>query len=307
MSRLTLRQLEYLTAIEDAGSFSMAAEKCLVTQSTLSAGIKELETLLGQKLIERGRRGAALTPFGQRAAESARRIFAETDALLAKSESLSAPLSGPLRLGVIPTVAPYLLPRILPGIQEEFPGLELQLHEDMTGRLLEELRRGRLDAALMAFPFDTPGMTQKTLFREEFIVACPKGYAHPPAFEATDLDREKLLLLEDGHCLRDHALLACDIRPQSFQSRRRAFSATSLPTLIQMVGHGFGITLLPEMAARAGSLPPELELVPFSAPAPGRDIGLAWMQRHPKTRDFELLGGTIEKLQNTGKRLIKPA
>jgi LysR family hydrogen peroxide-inducible transcriptional activator len=306
MSRLSLRQLEYLAAIEDTGSFSLAAEKCLVTQSTLSAGIKELETILGQKLIERGPRGAALTPFGRRAAESARKIFAETDDLLARSKSLSAPLSGPLRLGVIPTVAPYLLPRILPGLQKKFPALELQLHEDMTGRLLEELRRGQLDAVLMAFPFDTPGMTQKILFRENFLVACPKDYAHPRAFQARDLDREKLLLLEDGHCLRDHALLACDIRRPQF-SQNRAFSATSLPTLIQMVGHGFGITLLPEMAARAGSLPAGLELIPFSAPAPGRDIGLAWMRGHPKTRDFELLSTAIEKLQKPGKRLIKPA
>lgn len=295
MIRPTLRQMEYLTAIEDTGSFSRAAEKCLVTQSTLSASIKELETILGQKVVERNRRNAALTPFGQRVAESARRIFAETDRIIAQSKSLSAPLSGPLRLGVIPTVAPYLLPAMLPELQKKFPALELQLHEDLTERLLEELRRARLDAALMAFPFDTPGMATKILFRESFFVACPKGYAHPRAYRNSDLDGEKLLLLEDGHCLRDHALLACGVPPSR---QRRSFSATSLPTIIQMVSHGFGITLLPEMAAHTEFLPAGLELTPFEPPAPGREIGLAWMRGHPKSRDFELLGETIEKLQN---------
>lgn len=294
MIRPTLRQLEYLTAIEDTGSFSVAAGKCLVTQSTLSAGIKELESALKQKLVERGRRGASLTPFGMSVAESARRIFAETDRIVARSNALSAPLSGPLRLGVIPTVAPYLLPRILPALRADFPALELQLHEDTTERLLEELRRGRLDAALMAFPFDTPGMARQVLFREDFLVACPPGYPRPRTFGADDLNKEDLLLLEDGHCLRDHALLACNIQKAP---ARRAFSATSLPTLIQMVSHGFGITLLPEMAAGDGLLPAGLELSPFSSPAPGRDIGLAWVRGHPKTRDFELLGEAIEKLQ----------
>lgn len=295
MSRLTLRQLEYLTAIEDTGSFSLAAEKCLVTQSTLSAGIKELESILGQKIVERGSRRAVLSPFGQHVADKARRIFAETDDILAHSRALSAPLSGPLRLGIISTVAPYLLPGILPELQKRFPSLELQLHEDLTDRLIEELRRARLDVALMAFPYDTPGMTQKILFRENFLVACPKGHARPRAYKTADLGGEKLLLLEDGHCLRDHALLACGIQ---LPRQRKSFSATSLPTIIQMVSHGFGVTLLPEMAARGGFLPAGLELTPFESPAPGREIGLTWMQGHPKTRDFTLLGETIEKLQN---------
>ncbi|MCC6597266.1 MAG: hydrogen peroxide-inducible genes activator [Alphaproteobacteria bacterium] len=297
MIRPTLRQLEYLTAIEDTGSFSLAAEHCHVTQSTLSAGIKELETTLNQKMVERGGRGrgVTLTPFGQYTADCARLIFTQTDNILAHSRALAAPLSGPLRLGVIPTIAPYLLPGILPVLQKKFPALELQLHEDLTDRLLEALRRAQLDAVLMAFPFDTPGMTRKHLFHENFLVAAPKGHAHTSPYKTEDLNGEKLLLLEDGHCLRDHALSACGIqRPR----QRKTFSATSLPTIIQMVNHGFGITLLPEMAAKHGFLPDGLTLIPFKSAAPGREIALTWMQDHAKAEDFMLLSETIIQLQN---------
>jgi LysR family hydrogen peroxide-inducible transcriptional activator len=285
MIRPTLRQLEYLIALEDTGSFSRAAEKCLVTQSTLSAGIKELETILGQKVIERGRK-ASLTPFGQQTSDQARKIFTDVDSILARSKSLCLPLSGPLRLGVIPTIAPYLLPRILPGLQKQFPTLELQLHEDLTERLLEQLHQGRLDVILMAFPYDTPGLSQKILFSEDFVVACPKGHKHPKAYKTEDLAGEKLLLLEDGHCLRDHALSACKIR---LPRQRKTFSATSLPTLIQMVASGYGITLLPEMAGKKGALPSNLELIPFKNPKPSREIGLAWPKNSPLAQDASAL------------------
>lgn len=291
MQKPSLRQLEYLTAIEDTGSFSAAADLCLVTQSTLSAGIKELEFILGQKVVERGKRQTTLTAFGQTVADTARTIFRDVDRILEHSKALTAPLTGPLRLGVIPTIAPYLLPKMLPALHKKFPALELQIHEDLTDRLLEKLRQNRLDIVLMAFPYDTPGLEQNILFSEDFMVICPKNKKTPKSYTIDSLSKEKLLLLEDGHCLRDHALSACKIQ---LPRQRKTFSATSLPTLIQMVSHGYGITLLPEMASTDLNLPPSLALVPFKKPRPSRQIGLAWQENSPKARDFELLGRAVQ-------------
>jgi LysR family hydrogen peroxide-inducible transcriptional activator len=294
MHKPTLRQLEYLIALDTAGSFSVAAENCFVTQSTLSAGIKELEDILGQPLVQRGRKTNPLTPLGHKVCEHGKAIFAEVEQILTQSKALSEPLSGPLRLGVIPTIAPYLLPRLLPALQKQYPALELRLHEDLTERLIAQLHQGRLDAVLMAFPYDTPALTQSILFKEDFLVACPKSQPHPQTFTMADLGSEKLLLLEDGHCLRDHALSACKIQ---LPRQRKTFSATSLPTLIQMVAGGYGITLLPEMAAKADTVPASLALVPFENPKPGREIGLCWNRNSPRQRDFILLGQCVKELQ----------
>jgi LysR family hydrogen peroxide-inducible transcriptional activator len=291
MIRPSLRQLSYLIAIDEEGSFSGAAEICAVTQSTLSAGIKELEAILGQKLVIRGRRKTALSPFGLEVAQNARDVLEGTDRIVARAKLMKNPLSGPLRLGIIPTIAPYMLPSILPTLQKHFPALELQLHEDLTGRLLEQLHKGHIDVALMAFPFKTQGMTQKLLFEEKFFIATPAHHT-TQAMDIRDLEPEKLLLLDDGHCLRDHALLACDLQ---LPRRRKAFSATSLPTLIQMVSHGFGITLLPEMACAPDTLPAGVRILPFKGKhTPRRQIGLCWRQGDPRSKDYETLGETIK-------------
>ena len=292
MIRPSLRQLSYLIAIHEHGSFLAAAEECAVTQSTLSAGIKELESILGQPLVNRSRKAATLTPFGLEVVESAEKILSDADNIVARSRLLSEPLSGPLRLGIIPTIAPYMLPDILPRLTDAFPRLELQLHEDLTDRLLESLNKSNIDMALMAFPYDTPDMTQHILFEEKFYAAAGEN-AGPAAdsINIRDLKPDELLLLEDGHCLRDHALSACDLQ---LPKTRKTFSATSLPTLIQMVRAGFGMTLLPEMACENNVIPAGIRLIPFrDKKPPTRQIGLCWRTNDPRRHDYETLAKSL--------------
>lgn len=287
----SIKQLQYLIALQEHASFSEAAAASNVTQSTLSAAIAALEDLLGQRLADRSQRQISLTPLGLEVAEESRAIVARANALLSRAQSLQAPLSGPLRLGVIPTIAPFLLPDLLPALDQAYPLLELQLREDLSERLVEHLRTGAIDVALIAFPYDTPGMEQEELFQEPFVIACARGQwrGDNPA-RLGDLESEKLLLLEEGHCLRDHALTACKMQGRRDRS---PFSATSLATLIQMVGHGYGVTLLPEMTAQAQAMPKTIEIVPFAAPAPARSIGIVWRRGNPQARDFALLGRLI--------------
>ena len=296
MIRPTIRQLAYLIALQDEKSFSAAAEICHVTQSTLSAGIKELETVLGQRLVNRRGRRSTLTAFGAEVAARARIILDETDSLMARAKKMGAPMTGIFRLGVIPTIAPYLLPEILPLLHKEFPDLELQLHEDLSERLLARLDQGRLDAVLMAFPYETPGLEQKILFEEAFLLASPKTRKLPRTLTVKDLRPDDLLLLEDGHCLRDHALSACKLPAQK---TRKTFSATSLSTLIQMVENGFGVTLLPEMAVKTGGITQKTRLTRFKKPVPTREIGLAWAKNSPQEENIRILAKTLKK--KTGK------
>ncbi len=287
----SLKQMRYLVTLRDHKSFSKAAETCFVTQSTLSAGIKELEILLGHKVVMRGRKNITLTPFGLEMAAEAELILERTQKMTERAKQLSAPMSGVIRLGVIPTIAPYILPDILPRIRKQFPRLELQLHEDLSGRLVEKAAQGLLDLLLMAFPYDTPGMSQMPLFEEPFLLACAKGQAPDVRkIEISDLEPDTLLLLEDGHCLRDHALEACGL--QTIQ-KKREFSATSLTTLLQMVASGYGMTLLPDMAATQKLVPKGVITIPFANPPPTRQIGLAWRRGSARQKDFEALGDII--------------
>ena len=288
MIRPTLRQLEYLIALQEEKSFSGAAAICNVTQSTLSAGIKELESILDQNLVIRGRRSVTLSAFGAETAHRSRKILHDTDEIAARALAIKSPLTGPLRMGVIPTIAPYFLPKILPILQEKFPNLELQLHEDLSERIVKKLQQGALDLLLMAFPFETEGMSQMPLFEEAFYFACPKGQEpHKSTLCTGDLDIENLLLLDDGHCLRDHAIEACGLRQLS---KRTDYSATSLQTLVQMVNNGYGTTLLPEMATHHHNLPQNIAVLDFEEPKPTRIIGLAWRSGHPRRDEFEILG-----------------
>ena len=292
MIRPTLRQLSYLIAIESEQSFKRASEQCNVTQSTLSAGIQELEHILEHPLVNRGqRKKVTLTAFGAEVPDKARKILNETDKITARAKQLKSPLTGPLRMGVIPTIAPYILPEILPILDRAFPALELQLHEDLSDRLVEKCEKGTLDMALMAFPFETPALSQFFLFEEPFTLAVPKGRKPKADISTGDLDPGELLLLEDGHCLSDHAIAACGLqKPQ----KRKAYSATSLHTLIQMVANDYGVTLLPEMAARRGNIPDTIVTVPFIDPKPTRQIGLAWRSGHARRKEFEELGRTLK-------------
>jgi LysR family hydrogen peroxide-inducible transcriptional activator len=293
MVRPSLRQLSYLIAIEDNGSFSAAADECAVTQSTLSAGIKELENIMRHQLVTRGKKRATLTPFGLEVASQARQILSDTDDIVSRAQMLEAPLSGPLRLGIIPTIAPYVLPHMLPHLNKKFPQLELQIHEDLTDRLLDKLQRGALDTIVMAFPYDTPGCHQDIIYSEKFFVAMPaETKTKGNTIAMSDLEPEKLLLLEDGHCLRDHALSACDIQ---LPRQRKTFSATSLQTLIEMVRAGLGMTLLPEMAVKQSTLGKEVKLLPFKGnPQPVRQIGLCWRTGDARAEDFALLAEAIK-------------
>jgi len=297
MSRPTLRQLGYLIALQDAKSFSDAAGLSNVTQSTLSAAILDLEEALQQRLVNRGRKNITLTAFGEETCEAARTILRDVDHLLYRAQAIKSPLCGPLRLGVIPTIAPYFLPHIMPALQESYPELELHLYEDISARLVDKIQHNEIDLALMAFPYKTPDMTQLQLFKEPFFLACPKSKCTiKSSASLNDIDGDQLLLLEDGHCLRDHAAEACKLQ---IPSTRKAYSATSLQTLIQMVNNGMGITLLPEMATHAPHVPENVNILPFKNPKPMREIGLVWKNNNLRREEFLMLATMIKKRYKT--------
>lgn len=269
-----LRQIQYFCALAETRSFVKAAQTCNVTQSTLSAGIKELEDALGLKLIDRTLRALTLTPFGKEMAAEGKALLMHAEKIAARAKSMDDPFSGTLRLGIIPTIAPYTLAHILPAMTKAYPRLRVQIYEDLTARLITRMESGEIDAALIAFPYKTLGLETMPLFKEKFVAACPENmFKGKEVLSRKDIQGARLLLLEDGHCLRDHAIEACSLIPSAEWG---AFGATSLPTLIEMVRHGYGMTLLPEMAVRASGLPPDITLLPLAAPAPTREIGMAW-------------------------------
>ncbi len=290
MPRPTLRQLEYLITLQDAGSFSRAAQACNVTQSTLSAGIKDLENILQSTLVNRMGRTIALTPLGVEITTGARSILGNVDTLTARASQTQSPLCGTLRLGLIPTIAPYYLPSILPLLHGEYPNLALQIHEDLSERLLDQIHRRTLDGAIIALPYDTQGLEQHILFTEEFHLAAPKNKPVPKSLSTKDITPQDLLLLQDGHCLTDHALQACKLQPSS---QRKTFSATSLATLIQMVDHGYGVTLLPDMVVKNAPLPENVKTHRFKDPKPTRTIGMIWPKSSPQKRDLQTLFDTL--------------
>jgi LysR family hydrogen peroxide-inducible transcriptional activator len=280
MNLPTLRQLQYFIALSEYKSFGRAATACNITQSTLSAGIKELETIMGVALIDRSTRRFALTPFGRETLKDATRLIDGAESMMQKAQMQTDPFSGTLRLGAIPTIAPYAIPEILPVLQKAHPNLKVEIFEDVSARIVEQIQHGQLDMILLAFPYDIGTLDSCILKKEAFVVACPKGYFKKKTLTLRDLQEENVLLLENGHCLRDHALEACSLAPQE---GRKTFGATSLPTLIEMVRHGYGITLLPEMAAKSVSGYKDMDILPFSSPKPTREIGLAWRRGSPVT------------------------
>jgi LysR family hydrogen peroxide-inducible transcriptional activator len=288
----TLRQLQFFAALARRRSFSKAAEDCLVSQSTLSSAIKELEGLLGAALVDRSTRAFALTPAGDDVARRAGPILAMTEDL-ARAVGERRPLEGPFALGVIPTIAPFLLPAAAPRLREAFPRLELFLREDLTAALVERLNAGLLDAALLAFPYDAPALDHVEIGEDPFWFAAPATHAlaRRKRVSPADLGGEPLLLLEDGHCLRDHAIDACRLQAPETAA---AFGATSLFTLVQMAQSGLGATLLPEMAVKAGlAKSAGLAAVPFAAPAPSRRVGLAWRKGSGRREEAEMLAQAL--------------
>jgi len=292
----TLRQLQYLKLLVDHGSFGRAAEAAHVTQPTLSAGIQELERTLGASVVERARAGVILTPVGEEALGRARTILTEAEELVEAAKSASQPLSGRFRLGVIPTVAPFLLPRALPLLRQRFPKLRLFLREDLTHRLVAALRAGQLDAALIALPYDLTGLHYAHVANDELLAAMPANHklAAESRVSVEALEGEDLILLEDGHCLREHALAACGLRPPKAAAGEEVFAATSLPTLVQMVGSGLGVTFLPAMAVEGGLADAApLAVRPIAAENPSREIVVAWRAGSSRAAEGKLLAETL--------------
>ncbi|MBU6494932.1 MAG: LysR family transcriptional regulator [Acidobacteria bacterium] len=294
---MNLRDLEYLVAVADHRHFGEAAAACFVSQPTLSTQIKKLEGELGVELVERTPRAIHLTAVGERVVETAREILAGANRVHALAHAARDPEAGSLRLGVFPTLAPYLLPHVVPALHERFPHLELLLREEKSPVLVEDLREGRLDVALMAQP-QRSDLAEAPLFREEFVLAVPLG--HPLGGDAplavSDLEGEDVLLLDEGHCLRDQALSVCHL---AGARERRGFRATSLETLRQMVVAGVGVTLLPRLALRSET-PAALVLREFSAPVPRRDIALYWRPHHPSARFFATFADTLREALPSG-------
>jgi LysR family hydrogen peroxide-inducible transcriptional activator len=293
----TIRQLQYLKLLAEHGAFGKAAEAAHVTQPTLSAGIQELEKILGAPVVDRARSGVILTAVGDAALSRARVILNEAEELVEAARNAGQPLTGRFRLGVIPTIAPFLLPRALPILRTRFPKLRLFLREDLTQRLIAALKAGQLDAALIALPFDMAGLQHAHVSDDELLAALPAN--HPLASQketpVSALEGEDLILLEDGHCLRDHALAACRLRPTRDHDGEATFAATSLPTLVQMVGSGLGVTFLPAMAVDAGltdSAPVavrHLKSEHFS-----REIVVAWRAGSSRGAEGRLLADTLQ-------------
>jgi LysR family hydrogen peroxide-inducible transcriptional activator len=300
----SLRQLRYLIALSERLNFRAAAEDCFVTQSTLSAGLKELESLLGVELVERDTRKVRLTPVGVEVVARARALLGQAQDLVEVARGALEPLSGPLRLGVIPTIAPFLLPGLLPVLRSTHPQLKLYLREDLTDRLLERLRAGDLDLALIALPFDTGELLVRKLFRDEFwfVSRANDPLARSREVSVRALRTGQLLLLEEGHCLRDHAIAACGTRGANPES---LIEATSLHTLIQMVEGGLGVTLLPEMTLKAGLLNgTSLVARPFATDVPARSIALVARPTSAQRRNFDLLAELIvARAQKAGPRV----
>jgi LysR family transcriptional regulator, hydrogen peroxide-inducible genes activator len=285
----SLRQLRYLVALSEHGHFTRAAEACFVTQSTLSVGLKELESSLGVQLVERDRQTVRMTPVGEATAARARELLSAAEDLVESTVAAAEPMSGMLRLGVIPTIAPFVLPSLLPELRARFPRLRPALREDLTASLLARLRNGQLEFALIALPFDTEGLLVQPLFDDELWLVAPEG---DPSLKAKRLTvsrnmAERLLILEEGHCLREHTLQACG--PAKVASSD-GIEATSLLTLVQMVALGMGLALVPEIAVKAGLLNATgLVARPLAAPAPTRTIALVARRSTARTRDFSAL------------------
>jgi len=292
----TLKQLRHLVALADNRHFGKAAKACFVTQSTLSASLKELEEVLQAPLVDRTNRRVAFTPLGEATVERARGLLDEAQELVLAAHGERAPLTGTIRLGVIPTIGPFLLPRILPGLRAAWPKLKLYLREDQTDPLLEQLHAGRLDVLALALPYDCGNVETALLFKDRFSLGLRRDHrlASAKHVRPKEIESETLLLLQEGHCLRGHALSACRIGDKAHAD---AFEGTSLPTLVQMVDNGLGVTLLPQLALDAGVLKgTEMVARPVKVDRPERDIALVWRKGTARAEEFQLLAQEIARL-----------
>ncbi len=303
MADIKLKDLRYLVALADTRHFGKAAERCFVSQPTLSAQLKKLEDYLGVTLIERQPRRAMLTPAGEAIVARARRIVESSDEVVEIARSHRDPLAGRLRIALLPTIGPYLLPGVVPRIRKALPRLELMLYEYQTGPTLQHLRAGDIDMAILALPVDLEGLDSRPLYDEPFVLAMPATHplAQKPQVKLDDLKGQTLLLLEDGHCLRDQALDVCS---RLDVHEKQDFRATSLETLRQMVASGAGITLMPELSTLGPYASARgMTVRPFAKPAPTRQIGAIWRKTHPRSAAIEAVAQVIAEhaLQTRGR------
>ena len=291
----TIKQLQYLVALRRYGHFGKAAEASFVTQSTLSAGLRELEALLGITLVERTRRLVRFTALGEKIADKAILVLREAEELAELARAEGKPLHGDLRMGVIPTIAPFLLPAMLPRLRTQWPSLKLYLREETSQAACEALHRGQLDCVLLALPFGCGDVDHALLFEDRLYVAYPRGEApSEQLIEVATIDENRLLLLEDGHCLKDHALSACN-RPEL--RANAAMMGTSLHTLVQMVDNGLGVTFIPEMAIEAGILEgTDVDAKPLRSDHGFRSIALIWRRSSPRENEFQLLADSLREI-----------
>lgn len=289
---ISLKQLRYFSAVARLGHFGKAADACAVTQPALSMQIQELEHTLGVQLIERRPRAISLTPQGEEVAARAARILAEVRDLKEFASLSQAPLSGVLHLGVIPTIAPYVLPPLLPLLRERYPQLDLSVRETQTATLTAELLDGSLDVLLLALPIEQSEIETLALIEDRFLLALPASHQAAENVLATpDLVKDcQMLLLEEGHCLRDQALAYCHTRNMG---KLDVYGASSLSTVVQLVAGGMGVTLVPEISAALETRHAAIRLLRFETPEPRRMLGLAWRASSARRRDFEALGEVI--------------
>lgn len=293
----TLKQLRYFEAVARIGHFGRAAQACAISQPALSMQIRDLEARLGQVLIERLPSGLRLTDIGRDVAERAARILAQVNDLADFTRMCAVPLSGPLSLGIIPTVAPYVLPVLLARLRRDFPALALKIRESRTDNLLRGLAEGSLDLLLLALPVAATGLEILPLFNDEFLLAAPADFVPPCGARHLPgiLQDAPMLLLEEGHCLRDQALSFCALREVETVER---FGASNLTTIMQMVASGMGVTLLPEMAVAVESRNTGVKMLHLDAPQPSRIIALVWRKSSPRTADFRAFGEVVSGTRN---------
>ncbi len=300
----SIKQLKYLCAVAEHRHFSKAAAACHVTQSTLSAAIQELESQLGIKIFERNKKTVLITALGEKLLSQARIVLGDVEDFVGLARAHEPPLSGDLHLGVIPTIGPFLLPPILSKLRRRFSELKLYLKEEMSAQLLQQLQQGRLDLIILAFPYPLPDMETVSLFKDEFLLCLPPGHKleKQQKVKQQQLRGESLLLLEEGHCLRDHALEACKLDSADTDL---VYQGTSLHTVVQMVANGLGLTLLPAISVTANVLgDAQLQLRQFSNENVSREIGMAWRKSDPHRDEYLLLVEFIKEhvvmLKNRG-------
>ncbi len=299
MTELSMRHLRYFDALARHGHFGRAAEDCTISQPALSTQIKDLEEILGSRLVERGGRQARLTHLGEAFAERARAILRAVDELETFMRTQGQQTLGRLRLGIIPTVAPYFLPELMTALQTRYPGIELRPREAITQKLLEDLQEGRLDAAILALPLAESGLESLPLIEEEFVLVRPAQEADHPVPSAEGLRTMRLLLLEEGHCFREQALAFC---APTMAAPRDLIEGSSLSTLVQMVSAGIGVTLVPEMAVAVETRSARVALQRLAHPPPKRRIGMVWRKTSPLAGELQVVAQLVRDIMEARRQ-----